>query len=44
MKTNEGFEMMDKLINQSELTELDVQEIAEKINEKGRERVEEELK
>jgi len=44
METSEGFEMMDELISKSELTEHDVQEIAEKINESGRKRVEEELK
>jgi len=33
---------MDELTNASELTESDVQEIADKINERGRTRVEEE--
>lgn len=37
----ETLEMMDELASESELTESDVQEIAEKINERGRKRVEE---
>ena len=36
-------EMMDELTSESELTESDVQEIADKINERGRKRVEEGL-
>lgn len=38
----EALEMMDELTSGSELTEQDVQEIAETINESGRKRVEEE--
>ncbi|GAB7018333.1 hypothetical protein [Halostagnicola sp. A-GB9-2] len=38
----ETLEMMDELTNESELTERDVQEIANKINEQGRKHVEEE--
>lgn len=38
----EALEMMDELTSGSELTEHDVQEIANKINEQGRKRVEEE--
>lgn len=34
---------MDELTSESELTESDVREIAEKINESGREPVEEKL-
>ncbi|MFC7078051.1 hypothetical protein [Haloarcula halophila] len=37
----EALEMMDTLTSESELTESDVQEIANKINESGRARVEE---
>ena len=33
---------MDKLTSESELTERDVQDIADKINESGRNRVDEE--
>jgi ABC-type Zn uptake system ZnuABC Zn-binding protein ZnuA len=33
---------MDELTSESELTESDVQEIADKINESGRKRVDEE--
>ncbi|MCU4752359.1 hypothetical protein OB919_10230 [Halobacteria archaeon AArc-curdl1] len=36
----ETLEMMDELASESELTERDVQEIANGINERGRERVE----
>lgn len=36
-------EMMDELTSESELTESDVQEITDKINERGRKRVEEGL-
>jgi hypothetical protein len=35
-------EVMDELTSESELTESDVQEIADKINEGGRKRVDEE--
>ncbi|WP_436931698.1 hypothetical protein [Halosimplex halobium] len=35
----EALEVMDELTSESELTEGDVQEIADKINESGRERV-----
>ncbi|WP_181692484.1 hypothetical protein [Natronomonas sp. LN261] len=35
-------EVMDELTSESELTESDVQEIADKINESGRTRVDEE--
>lgn len=38
----EALEMMDQLTSESELTESDVQEIADRINESGRKRVEEE--
>ena len=38
----EMLEMMDELTSESELSELDVQEIADKINERGRKRAEEE--
>jgi len=38
----ETLEMMDELTSRSELTERDVQEIANKINESGRKRVDEE--
>ncbi|QFU81775.1 hypothetical protein [Natronorubrum aibiense] len=38
----EALEMMDELTSESKLTERDVQEIANKINEQGRKRVEEE--
>ncbi len=38
----EALEVMDELTSMSELTESDVQEIADKINESGRTRVEEE--
>jgi hypothetical protein len=38
----EALEVMDELTSESELTERDVQEIADKINESGRERVDEE--
>ncbi len=38
----EALEMMDELTSESDLTEHDVQEIANKINEQGRKRVEEE--
>jgi post-segregation antitoxin (ccd killing protein) len=38
----EALEIMDQLTSESELTESDVQEIADRINESGRERVEEE--
>ncbi len=38
----ETLELMDELTSESELTERDVQEIADTINERGRERVEEE--
>jgi methylmalonyl-CoA mutase cobalamin-binding subunit len=34
--------VMDELTSGSELTESDVQEIADKINERGRERIDEE--
>ncbi|MDH5020004.1 hypothetical protein [Halobacterium rubrum] len=37
----EALEVMDELTSQSELTESDVTEIADRINERGRERVEE---
>ena len=35
----ETLEVMDELTSESELTESDVQEIAEKVNERGRKRV-----
>ena len=38
----ETLELMDELTRESGLTESDVQEIAEKINESGRRRVDEE--
>lgn len=38
----ETLEVMDELASESELTESDVQEIADKINERGRERRNEE--
>lgn len=38
----EALEVMDELTGESELTESDVQEIADKINETGRKRVDEE--
>jgi len=38
----EALEVMDELTSMSKLTESDVQEIADKINESGRTRVEEE--
>ncbi|GAB3686724.1 hypothetical protein GCM10028857_19300 [Salinarchaeum chitinilyticum] len=38
----ETLEVMDELTGESELTESDVQEIAQKINESGRKRVDEE--
>jgi len=38
----DALEVMDELTSMSELTESDVQEIADKINESGRRRVEEE--
>ncbi|WP_276250196.1 hypothetical protein [Haloarcula rara] len=38
----ETLEVMDELTRESELTESDVQEIADKINESGRKRVDEE--
>ena len=38
----EALEVMDELTSMSELTESDVQEIADKINESGRTRVDEE--
>jgi predicted transcriptional regulator len=38
----EALEVMDELTSESEITESDVQEIAEKINESGRKRVDEE--
>jgi len=38
----EALEVMDELTGKSELTESDVQEIADKINESGRKRVDEE--
>jgi hypothetical protein len=37
----ETLEVMDELTSDSELTEEDVSEIADKINERGRERVDE---
>jgi hypothetical protein len=37
----ETLEVMDELTSESELTESDVAEIADKINERGRERVDE---
>jgi hypothetical protein len=38
----DALEVMDELTSESELTESDVQEIADKINERGRERIDEE--
>ena len=38
----EALELMDELTSESELTESDVQEIVDKINESGRKRVDEE--
>lgn len=38
----EALEVMDELTTESELTESDVQDIAEKINESGRKRVDKE--
>nr|WP_228434490.1 hypothetical protein [Natrarchaeobaculum aegyptiacum] len=38
----EALEMMDELTSESELSGRDVQEIADKINERGRKRVDEE--
>jgi len=38
----EALEVMDELTSESELTKDDVQEIAEKINESGRKRADEE--
>ena len=38
----EAFEVMDELTSGSELTESDVQEIADRINERGRKRIDEE--
>ena len=38
----EALEVMDELTSESELTESDVQEIADKINESGHKRVDEE--
>ena len=38
----EALEVMDELTSESELTEDDVQEIADKINESGRKRADEE--
>jgi len=38
----ETLEVMDKLTSESDLTESDVQEIADKINESGRKRANEE--
>ncbi|MDG5760624.1 hypothetical protein QA600_14905 [Natronococcus sp. A-GB1] len=38
----ETLEMMDELTGESELTERDVQEIADRINERGRKRIDEE--
>ena len=35
----ETLDVMDELTSESELTESDVQEIAEKVNERGRKRV-----
>jgi predicted CopG family antitoxin len=41
-KKIEALEVMDELTSESDLTESDVQEIADKINESGRERADEE--
>jgi predicted lactoylglutathione lyase len=38
----EALEVMEQLTSESELTESDVQEIADKINERGRKRADEE--
>ena len=38
----EALEVMDELTSESELTESDVQEIANKVNESGRKRIDEE--
>jgi len=38
----DALEVMDELTSESDLTESDVQEIADKINESGRKRVDEE--
>jgi hypothetical protein len=38
----ETLEVMDELTNESDLTASDVQEIADKINERGRARIDEE--
>ncbi|AEM57532.1 hypothetical protein HISP_09865 [Haloarcula hispanica N601] len=38
----EALEVMDELTSESNLTESDVQEIADKINDSGRKRVDEE--
>jgi hypothetical protein len=38
----EALEVMDELTSESELSESDVQEIADRINESGRKRVDEE--
>jgi hypothetical protein len=38
-----ALEVMDELTSESELTESDVREIADRINESGRKRVDEEL-
>jgi predicted CopG family antitoxin len=38
----EALEVMDELTSGSELTESDVQEIADRINERGRKRIDEE--
>jgi len=41
-KKIEALEVMDELTSESDLTENDVQEIADKINESGRKRADEE--
>ena len=41
-KKIEALDVLDELTSESELTESDVQEIAKKINESGRKRVDEE--
>jgi predicted CopG family antitoxin len=41
-KKIEALEVMDELTSKSDLTENDVQEIADKINERGRKRADEE--
>ncbi|GAB3323204.1 hypothetical protein EI982_02485 [Haloplanus rallus] len=38
----DALEVMDELTSESELTESDVRNIADKINERGRERIDEE--